>query len=92
MAKLQSLRELLVWQKSIDLPVRCHRIAKRFPRDEQPARLPDAQVVAVDSIEYRGRIRETLDSFVHPTPVDSTRLWRGAANTIDCVRQIKTGR
>src|SRR5262245_63886198 len=37
MAKLQSFRELLVWQKSIDLAVHCHRIAKRFPRDEQPA-------------------------------------------------------
>jgi len=36
MAKLESFRELLVWQKSIDLAVRCHRLAKRFPRDEQP--------------------------------------------------------
>jgi four helix bundle protein len=35
MAKLESFRELLVWQKSIDLAVRCHRAAKRFPRDEQ---------------------------------------------------------
>jgi len=37
MAKLESFRELLVWQKSIDLAVRCHRIARRLPRDEQPA-------------------------------------------------------
>jgi four helix bundle protein len=37
MPKIQSFRDLIVWQKSIDLAVRCHRIAKRFPRDEQPA-------------------------------------------------------
>ena len=37
MPKIQSFRDLVVWQKSIELAVRCHRIAKRFPRDEQPA-------------------------------------------------------
>jgi len=37
MAKLQSFRDLHVWEKSVDLAVRCHRLAKRFPRDEQPA-------------------------------------------------------
>ena len=37
MAKLNSFRDLLVWQKSVDLAVKCHRVAKRFPRDEQPA-------------------------------------------------------
>ena len=35
MSKIESFRDLLVWQKSIDLAVRCHRIARRFPRDEQ---------------------------------------------------------
>ena len=24
-----------MWQKSLDLAVRCHRVARRFPRDEQ---------------------------------------------------------
>jgi four helix bundle protein len=37
MAKLNSFRDLVVWQKSVDLAVKCHRVAKRFPRDEQPA-------------------------------------------------------
>jgi four helix bundle protein len=37
MSKLQSFRDLHVWEKSVDLAVRCHRLAKRFPRDEQPA-------------------------------------------------------
>src|SRR5688500_14279615 len=37
MSKIESFRDLMVWQKSIDLAVRCHRVARRFPRDEQPA-------------------------------------------------------
>lgn len=35
MTKIASFRDLLVWQKSLDLAVRCHRVARRFPRDEQ---------------------------------------------------------
>jgi four helix bundle protein len=34
---MESFRDLLVWQKSIDLAVRCHRVARRFPRHEHPA-------------------------------------------------------
>ena len=37
MSKIESFRDLLVWQKSVDLAVRRHRLARRFPRDEQPA-------------------------------------------------------
>jgi four helix bundle protein len=35
MPKVESFRDLLVWQKAVDLAVRCHRVARRFPRDEQ---------------------------------------------------------
>ena len=35
MPPIKSFRDLLVWQKAIDLAVRCHQIAKTFPRDEQ---------------------------------------------------------
>jgi hypothetical protein len=37
MSSINSFRDLLVWRKSVDLAVNCHRIATRFPRDEQPA-------------------------------------------------------
>lgn len=36
MPTIASFRDLLVWQKSMDLAVQCHLVAKRFPRDEQP--------------------------------------------------------
>ena len=35
MTKIESFRDLMVWQKAIDLSGRCHRVAKRLPRDEQ---------------------------------------------------------
>jgi four helix bundle protein len=31
---LESHRDLLVWQKSMDLVVRCYELSARFPRDE----------------------------------------------------------
>jgi four helix bundle protein len=36
MTKITSFRDLLVWQKSIDLAVKCHVLARRFPTHEQP--------------------------------------------------------
>lgn len=35
LAKLTSFRELLVWQKSMDLAERCYRLTRRFTRDDQ---------------------------------------------------------
>lgn len=35
MAKINSFRDLLVWQKSISLAERCYRLTKRFPREDQ---------------------------------------------------------
>jgi four helix bundle protein len=35
MAKLNSFRELLVWQKSMDLAERSYRVTRRFKRDDQ---------------------------------------------------------
>jgi hypothetical protein len=35
MAKLTSYRELLVWQKSMNLAERCYRLTRGFKRDDQ---------------------------------------------------------
>src|SRR5690348_3731529 len=36
MAKINSFRDLLVWQKAMDLAVKCYGVSKRLPKDEQP--------------------------------------------------------
>ena len=35
MPDIESFRDLLVWQKSMDLAVRCYRTAQLLPRSEQ---------------------------------------------------------
>ena len=35
MAKILSFRDLLVWQKSMNLAERCYRMSMRFPREHQ---------------------------------------------------------
>ena len=35
MSKIHSFRDLLVWQKSMNLAERCYRMSMRFPRDHQ---------------------------------------------------------
>jgi len=35
MTNIESDRDLLVWQKSMDLAVRCYRAAQTLPRSEQ---------------------------------------------------------
>jgi four helix bundle protein len=35
MATITSFRELLVWQKSMNLAERCYRVSRRFRRDDQ---------------------------------------------------------
>jgi four helix bundle protein len=35
MGQINSFRDLLVWQKGLDLAVRCYTLARRFPKDDQ---------------------------------------------------------
>lgn len=35
MPKINSFRDLVVWQKSLDLAVRCYKLVRRFPRIDQ---------------------------------------------------------
>lgn len=35
MAQINSFRDLLVWQKAMDLAVRCYGVSRRMPKDEQ---------------------------------------------------------
>src|SRR5262245_56950207 len=35
MTQINSFRDLLVWQKAMDLAVRCYAVSRRMPKDEQ---------------------------------------------------------
>ena len=36
MGKINTFRDLLVWQKGLDLAVRCYKLVRRFPKTDQP--------------------------------------------------------
>ena len=67
MAKLQSLRELLVWQKSMNVAVRCYRLTRRFRRDDQPVLGFEVRksCVSVPSNIAEGFSRHHTNEYIH---------------------------
>ena len=86
MAKLNSFRELLVWQKSLDLAVRCHRVARRFPRDEQPALGYQTRKssLSIPSNIAEGFARHSTASYVQ-------HLWTAHASGAELQTQLLVG-
>ena len=67
MATINSFRELLVWQKAMDLTVRSFKLARTLPRDEQPAlgtELPRS-ALSIPSNVAEGFSRHSLGSYIN---------------------------
>ena len=86
MAKLESFRDLVVWQKSVDLAVRCHRLAKRFPRDEQVAL---GYQTRKSSLSMPSNIAEGFAR--HSTPSYIQHLWTAHASGAELQTQLIVG-
>src|SRR5688500_19956845 len=86
MSKIESFRDLLVWQKSIELAVRCHRLAKRFPRDEQPALGYQTRKssLSIPSNIAEGFARHSTASYIH-------HLWTAHASGAELQTQLIVG-
>ena len=86
MPKIESFRDLLVWQKSIELAVRCHRLAKRFPRDEQPALGYQTRKssLSIPSNIAEGFARHSTASYIH-------HLWTAHASGAELQTQLIVG-
>jgi four helix bundle protein len=86
MPKIQSFRDLLVWQKSMDLAVRCHRMAKRFPRDEQPVLGYQTRKssLSIPSNVAEGFARHSTASYVQ-------HLWTAHASGAELQTQLLVG-
>ena len=83
MDTIKSFRDLLVWQKSIDLAVHCHRIAKRFPRDEQPAL---GYQVRRSSLSIPSNVAEGFSR--HSTGFYIQHLWMAHASEAELETQL----
>jgi four helix bundle protein len=87
MSTIRSFRDLQVWDKSMDLAVRCHRIAKRFPRDEQPVL---GYQVRKSAVSMPSNIAEGFAR--HSTAFYIQHLWTAHASGAELQTQLEVGR
>ena len=67
MSNIPSHRQLIVWQKAMDLAVEVYRLSRAFPRDER-FRLTDQVTRAAVSVPANiaeGRARSTAREYAH---------------------------
>jgi four helix bundle protein len=86
MPPIKSFRDLLVWQKAIDLAVRCHQIAKTFPRDEQSVL---GYQVRKSSLSMPSNIAEGFSR--HSTGFYIQHLWMAHASGGELETQLEVG-
>ena len=81
MAKLNSYRELLVWQKSMNLADRCYRMTRRFRRDDQLVLGHEIRksCVSIPSNIAEGFGRHYTPNYIHPSILE--RFEQRTANT-----------
>ena len=80
---ISSYRELIVWQKSIELTVRVYALTRRFPAQEDY--LTDASGRVLDSGERRGRASKAFDKGIHSVAWRCAGLSGGTGNFPDLV-------
>src|SRR5688572_27057632 len=83
---IRSFRDLNVWQKSMDLAVRCHNVAKRFPRDEQSVL---GYQVRKSSVSLPSNIAEGFAR--HSTAFYVQHLWTAHASGAELQTQLEVG-
>lgn len=87
MSTITSFRDLLVWQKSMDLAVRCYRTAQRLPKSEQP--VPGYQLrktaVSIPSNIAEGFSRHSTASYIQ-------HLWISHASGAELETQVELGK
>src|SRR6185295_13958177 len=86
MMKIESYRDLIVWQKSMDLAVRCYRAAQRLPKSEQHVlgyQLRKSSV-SIPSNVAEGHSRHSTPHYIQP-------LWTAHASGAELETQVEIG-
>ena len=79
MAKLNSYRELLVWQKSMNLADRCYRMTRRFKRDDQ---LVLGHEIRKSCVSIPSNIAEGFGRHYTPEYIHHLRFSNGSNNEL----------
>ena len=86
MGTIQSFRDLLVWQKSIDLAVRTCRAAQRLPRADEPVL---GYQLRKSSLSIPSNIAEGWSR--HSTPAYLQHLWIAHGSSAELETQLEVG-
>lgn len=79
MAKINSYRELLVWQKSMNLAERCYRMTRRFKRDDQWVL---GHEIRKSSVSIPSNIAEGFGRHYTPEYIHHLRYSNGSGNEL----------
>ena len=85
--KIESYRDLIVWQKSMDLAVRCYRAAQALPKSEQQVL---GYQLRKSSVSIPSNIAEGHSR--HSTPHYIQHLWTAHVSGAELERKWKSGR
>src|SRR5688572_21734036 len=87
MQPITSFRHLLVWQKSMDLAVRCYDVARKFPRSEQ---MVLGYQVRKSAVSMPSNVAEGFSR--HSTPFYIQHLWTAHASGAELETQLELGK
>lgn len=87
MSKISSFRELLVWQKAMDLAVRSHNLARSFPKSDD---FVLGHQIRKSAISIPSNIAEGFSR--HSTASYIQHLWIAHASGAELETQVELGR
>src|SRR5688572_6107596 len=87
MPTITSFRQLLVWQKSMDLAVRCYDVARKFPKTEQPVL---GYQIRKSAVSMPSNVAEGFSR--HSTPFYIQHLWIAHASGAELETQLELGK
>ena len=86
MSDIKSFRDLLVWQKSMNLAERCYRLSKRFSRDDQ---LVLGFQIRKSCVSVPSNIAEGFGRHYTPEYIKHLRIAKGSNNELQT--QVELG-
>ena len=87
MQTITSFRDLLVWQKSIDLAVRTHRLAQKLPRSEATVL---GYQIRKSSLSIPSNVAEGWSRQSTPSYIQHLRIAHGSGGELET--QLEVGR
>lgn len=85
---VNSFRDLLVWQKAIDLVVSCYELAKRLPANEEYGLASQIRrsAVSIPANIAEGRGRKRTGDYLHHLSISNGSLMELETHLLICVR------